>query len=62
MAILATIKGWFRRGRDKEPPLERPRDLPPPGHPDGLHPHDRPEVQGADNLLRWRGGGGIGGV
>lgn len=59
MAILATIKGWFRRERQE--PLERPRDLPPRDRSgDGLHPYDSGPVQGADQTLGWRGVGGGG--
>ncbi|MEU2201817.1 hypothetical protein [Isoptericola sp. NPDC019482] len=56
MSILSTIKGWFRR--EREEPLERPRDLPPPG-PEGGRPHEAPYPQGADNVLGWRSGPGI---
>ncbi|GAA1719051.1 hypothetical protein GCM10009809_13610 [Isoptericola hypogeus] len=58
MGIVATIKSWFRR--EHEEPLERPRDLPPPGQPDGTRPHDGPYPQGADNVLGWRDGAGGG--
>lgn len=55
MAILATIKGWFRRERKE--PLERPRDLPP--RPEGGRP--APHPQDVDNAIGWRQGGGVGG-
>ncbi|MGF0115336.1 hypothetical protein ACQFYA_03280 [Promicromonospora sp. Marseille-Q5078] len=57
MALLDTLRRWFRRERQE--PLERPRDLPPPR--EGGRPHEAPYAQGADNALGWRDGGGASG-
>ena len=53
MAFLDTLRRWFRRERQE--PLERPRDLPPPGQ-SGGRPHEGPYPPGADNVLGTRGG------